>query len=193
MATHLISIGSIEEIAKLRWENQTYWEDWAEDLEEKQNLSGGKTNALNLVKGFHEDMTNFLQLSRVRYEGLVGAHLTILCLPLRILVRGGRNSDFNRVINSVDHWNARVASSSFELDTREVSTMEAYFDGLPELVAWVRERHLPAYLLTDEEIEDAWLSMMFRAFCWHRSHVMIEGVAPFPSDFWNSKMPVYIG
>jgi hypothetical protein len=68
--------------------------------------------------------------------------------------------------------------------------MEAYFDYLPDLAerVWMRQGAVSV-----DEVEDAWLSMIFRAFCWQRSHVMIPEVPPLSSEYWNSKMPVYIG
>lgn len=48
-------------------------------------------------------------------------------------------------------------------------------------------------------VEEAWIMMMFRAFCWWRCHYMVEGEnmsqnpSRLPSRYWDSKLPVYIG
>lgn len=75
--------------------------------------------------------------------------------------------------------------------------MQLYFHNLRELFNKMQEHCKTAFGVdlpfSREEVEDAWLTMIFRAFCWLRSHVMIPDVPPVPSEYWNSKMPVYIG
>ena len=74
--------------------------------------------------------------------------------------------------------------------------MHLYFDSLPKIVADMRQR---GYEGEDDLVHEAWFMMMFRAFCWHRCHFFREeqkqvyGAKILPSQYWSSKMPVYIG
>ena len=66
--------------------------------------------------------------------------------------------------------------------------MHMYFDDLPAMVQWMnrRQKH------DEHMLVEAWLTLVFRAFCWHRLHSMVEGPT-IPSSFYRSRMPVYIG
>ena len=70
-----------------------------------------------------------------------------------------------------------------------------YWDYLP---------HVASEMAKEAEVEpamacEAWIMLMFRAFCWSRCHFMCPSEARFPestrlpSHYWNSKMPVYLG
>jgi hypothetical protein len=77
-----------------------------------------------------------------------------------------------------------------------VTVMHSYFDNLPDLVDRILADNTTndgISRLSKKEVEDAWLTMIFRAFCWQRSHIMIPDITPLSSEHWNSKMPVYIG
>lgn len=39
---------------------------------------------------------------------------------------------------------------------------------------------------------ELWAHLMVRAFCWHHCHTMVPGMIV-PSEYWNSRLPVYIG
>jgi hypothetical protein len=126
---------------------------------------------------YHAEMTEYLQQSRVEYRELVGQHIIIASCPTPDEIR--------QRLDPVDS----LSNSDIDLG----AGMAFYFQSLPKLVKKIQGWHNLTPPLSAEEIEDAWLSMMFRAFCWQRSHIMIEGVPPLPSEYWNSKMPVYIG
>lgn len=160
-----------------RWENEKEWEERLES----PGFDGPPVTAKDAVIKYHFDMTDFLQKIRFRYSSLVAEHLFLATRPLAEVPESyPSDPEYGRE----------------DFDTEIVASMESYFDSLPELVDRLRERNRDAFdatVLTSEEVEDAWFSMMFRAFCWQRSHIMIEGVPPLPSEYWNSKMPVYIG
>jgi hypothetical protein len=101
------------------------------------------------------------------------------------------NREFGDIPSPLDYGENTAKDQVVKHHSEMVGCMEAYFDCLPELAERVQMRH--EAVLTVDEVEDAWLSMIFRAFCWQRSHVMIPEVAPLPSEYWNSKMPVYFG
>lgn len=66
--------------------------------------------------------------------------------------------------------------------------MHVYFDYLPKYVSSMR-----AYGFDNERVvKDAWVTLMFRAFCWQRCHFMVQGGTVSP-DFYGSRVPVYMG
>ena len=63
-----------------------------------------------------------------------------------------------------------------------------YFDNISKVAGSMKQRGYDNL----QTVEDAWLTMMFRAFLWHRTHFMVEG-SRVPSSQWGSRLPVYIG
>ena len=64
-----------------------------------------------------------------------------------------------------------------------------YWDNIPKIV---KEMEARGCRLSPEVVEEAWLTMMWKAFLWHRCHFMVEGPRV-PSAHYGSKLPVYIG
>ena len=65
---------------------------------------------------------------------------------------------------------------------------DTYFHSIPKVVEDMRSKGFDQ----PEIVEEAWLTMMWKAFLWHRFHFMVEG-ARVPSSNWGSRLPVYIG
>lgn len=42
-------------------------------------------------------------------------------------------------------------------------------------------------------VEEAWITLVFRAFLWMRAHIPCENPRPLPSQYYGSRLPVYIG
>ncbi|KAL8773337.1 MAG: hypothetical protein Q9209_001731 [Squamulea sp. 1 TL-2023] len=80
-----------------------------------------------------------------------------------------------------DHYGMRVAGWITE-------GAHIYFDNIPKVVADMQNRGFD----DPEIVMEAWLTMMFKAFLWHRCHFMVGG-ARVPSINWGSRLPVYIG
>ena len=80
-----------------------------------------------------------------------------------------------------DHYGMQVAGCITE-------GAHIYFDNIPKVVGHMQSKGFDQ----PEIVEEAWLTMMFKAFLWHRSHVMVEGPRV-PSSNWASRLPVYIG
>ena len=80
-----------------------------------------------------------------------------------------------------DHYGMRVAGWITE-------GAHIYFDNIPKVVADMKRKGFdnPAV------VEDAWLTMMWKAFLWHRTHFMVPGMR-IPSSNWGSRLAVYIG
>ncbi|KAI4188888.1 MAG: hypothetical protein L6R41_001859 [Letrouitia leprolyta] len=70
--------------------------------------------------------------------------------------------------------------------------MHIYWDYLPLIAG-----ELSFY--PEEIIYEAWITLIFRAFCWSRCHYFCRPQERFPdstrlpSRYWNSKLPVYLG
>ncbi|KAF2280286.1 uncharacterized protein EI97DRAFT_430028 [Westerdykella ornata] len=42
-------------------------------------------------------------------------------------------------------------------------------------------------------VEEAWITLVFRAFLWMRAHIPCENPHPLPSQYYGSRLPVFIG
>ena len=160
------------------WEHEQGWEQgdfgfWGDDDNEIAIKS--------MVMQYHADMIVFQQGSRVPYRYLVGEH---------ILMAINSIPDTKADSNLLQRYDLDESS---RLDL--AWSMHTYFEELQSLMQKMIKKcsiWRPELRLNVEEVEDAWFSMMFRAFCWQRSHTMMSGIPPIPSEYWNSKMPVYI-
>ncbi|KAH8813027.1 hypothetical protein F5884DRAFT_320838 [Xylogone sp. PMI_703] len=67
--------------------------------------------------------------------------------------------------------------------------MNMYWDQLPKL-----SRKVAKYTGCETELAvDAWVTMIFRAFCWHHCHHLLPVKMTLPAEWHRSQMPVYIG
>lgn len=80
-----------------------------------------------------------------------------------------------------DHYGMRVAGWITE-------GAHIYFDNIPKVVSDMKRNGFD----NAEVTEDAWLTLMWKAFLWHRSHFMVPGLR-IPSTNWGSRLSVYIG
>ena len=80
-----------------------------------------------------------------------------------------------------DHYGMRVAGWITE-------GAHIYFDNIPKVAADLKRKGFD----NAEVTEEAWLTMMWKAFLWHRSHFMVPGLR-IPSSNWGSRLAVYIG
>ena len=80
-----------------------------------------------------------------------------------------------------DHYGMRVAGWITE-------GAHIYFDNIPKIAADMQGNGFD----DSETVMEAWLTMMFKAFLWHRCHFMVGGPRV-PSAHWGSRLPVYIG
>lgn len=173
-----------------RWldENIETWEQRRNELDVEASFRKD-------MLAYHSEMTDFLQRSNVRYSVLVSQHLYIASAP-NYGIRHGDYDDRRDEASPIDPPYINPAHNLEDWDMDLTLSMYWYFIALPRLAERVIKTHrdyMEKPNLTKEEVEDAWFAMMFRAFCWQRSHTMIPGVPPLPSEYWNSKMPVYIG
>lgn len=69
-----------------------------------------------------------------------------------------------------------------------VEGAHVYFDNIPKVAKSMKEKGYD----DEGKVEEAWCTMMLRAFLWHRSHEMVQA-SRVPSQHWGSRLPVYIG
>ncbi|KAL8835050.1 MAG: hypothetical protein Q9170_003479 [Blastenia crenularia] len=73
--------------------------------------------------------------------------------------------------------------------------MHLYWDYLPGIIKEMSTKTKAPPSL----IREAWIMLMFRAFCWSRCHYICKPEERFPdstrlpSRYWDSKLPVYLG
>ena len=68
-------------------------------------------------------------------------------------------------------------------------SMEEYWNGLSGL----KKRVARDTGCKEQEAGDAWVMMIFRAFCWHHCHCLLSQTLVLPVEWYRSKMKVYIG
>jgi hypothetical protein len=147
----------------------------------------------------HFKMTAFLQKSKVLYNRLACQHLYAATQEsLKDRREGLALEKWNRQSDDLPE-NSSAGMDSIEINRTHFHTMLRYIDHvMPDVVNNVmlltnNKSSQHATTVTSIEVEDAWVSMMLRAFCWQRCHHLMEDFEPLPSEYWDSKMPVYIG
>ncbi|KAL8700898.1 MAG: hypothetical protein Q9201_005193 [Fulgogasparrea decipioides] len=104
--------------------------------------------------------------------------------------------------HAVNFWHeahARIANNEVRdhhgLTDWLAEGMHLYWDYLPKIVSEMA----PKTKASEATIREAWIMLMFRAFCWSRCHYVGPPYARYPessrlpSRYWNSKLPVYMG
>jgi hypothetical protein len=66
--------------------------------------------------------------------------------------------------------------------------MHFYWDYMPDYVRYMDDKGCKNAAL----VEEAWITLIFRAFLWQRAHVPIENTPPLPAQYYGSRLPVYI-
>ena len=69
--------------------------------------------------------------------------------------------------------------------------MVFYFKYIPDYKDYMKYS-AKLYCGDGELVEDAWVTMIFRAFLWMRAHIPKEDVSILPSRYYKSRLPVYI-
>ena len=146
--------------------------EFLDDLHKKHRAA---TNHLNYLMTSYNGKGEKSQI--FRYTDLMYAHIkyAVYYFP-EALERINASPSRAR-----DHYGMRVAGWITE-------GAHIYFDNIPKVIADMRSKGFDQ----PEVVEEAWLTMMWRAFLWHRCHFMVEGQRV-PSSNWGSRLPVYIG
>lgn len=176
------------------------WED--ENLAMKDFGKYRDKNFLTLVHDCFDETTKYFEYQHDKYiEFLTGD--------------GGLHYNeivYAHLVHAVRFWgdatrNMREGKARFDSSWMRDWAAEGahlYWDYLPSIRDWINNRHkrknkpvVPAAL-----IDEAWIMLMFRGFCWWRSHWMDlsetrensgKAKTRLPSRYWDSKFQVYIG
>lgn len=163
-----------------QWENQEVCNHKLNDrsVEFLDDLHGRHLAATKYFKDLMARYSDIGEKSQVfRYTDLMYAHIrhAVNYFP-DALERVNASPSRGR-----DHYGMRVAGWIVE-------GAHIYFDNIPKVIGDMRS----AGYDQPEIVEEAWLTMMWKAFLWHRCHFMVEG-ARVPSSNWGSRLPIYIG
>ncbi|RGP81295.1 hypothetical protein FLONG3_439 [Fusarium longipes] len=66
--------------------------------------------------------------------------------------------------------------------------MYYYWCYMPDYVRYMGQRGCKNARL----VEEAWITLIFRAFLWQRAHIPIENDQPIPSQYYGSRLPIFI-
>ncbi|KAH7090225.1 hypothetical protein FB567DRAFT_626237 [Paraphoma chrysanthemicola] len=67
--------------------------------------------------------------------------------------------------------------------------MMYYWFYMPDYVRIMTQRRS----VNADLVEEAWITLIFRAFLWMRAHIPCDNTRPLPSQYYGSRLPVYIG
>ncbi|KAH8649465.1 hypothetical protein BGZ60DRAFT_534697 [Tricladium varicosporioides] len=167
-------------------EETDLWDDReGDDVSFRQDVRA-RIEANALIRQYHMDMTDYLSHSEVDYRDLVGEHMVTATASVMYTIPGSTPRSDILTEFGLDEFS----------DPALAHSMSYYWDNLPELVdRIIRRQELwdHRYGISRQTVEDAWFSMMFRAFCFQRTHHMIPDNPPVASVHWESRLPVHIG
>ncbi|KAK4112645.1 hypothetical protein N656DRAFT_69871 [Canariomyces notabilis] len=167
--------------------------------------------AYNARKGFHvlvhdalDEAEKHLRLINVDPHGSIHNHKTELkhgfCYDtlvvehLRMSITSYKTAMYNMDKTPMPkHWKGMDKGRSWLS-----ACMNQYWDELEELAKSVEKITVPPDRIRVEPdyrllVVDAWVTMIFRAFCWHHCHRLVAVKIVLPSEWHGSRMPVYIG
>ena len=166
--------------------SQRYGKQWEDQNRCEMNRTS--ITFLDDLHTKHNATTDYFDALQSKYvSGLSAQHFRYTDLMYSHIIHG---------INYFPDANARInatpsqARDNYGLSATNWITEGAhvYFDNIPKVAESMKQRGFD----NPEIVEEAWFTMMFRAFLWHRTHFMVEGPRV-PSMHWASRLPVYIG
>ena len=169
--------------------NYRYGEQWENQEVCNLNLNDRSMEFLDDLHGRHLAATKYLKDLMAHYNGTgeksqVFRYTDLMYAHIRHAVNYFPEA-LERINASPsrarDHYGMRVAGWITE-------GAHIYFDNTSKVIGDMRNKGFDQ----PEIVEEAWLTMMWKAFLWHRCHFMVEG-QPVPSSNWGSRLPVYIG
>ncbi|KAI9800776.1 MAG: hypothetical protein M1833_003193 [Piccolia ochrophora] len=172
--------------AQTRWVLEAYEKlrthgNWELEFRSLLDLDKGGVQArvafLDEVQDCFDTTTRYFALLRstpsFEYDKLLASHMTHTVLA-------------HREVHEINR--AGRARNDFGLSHNKAEGMHVYWDKLPLIVKDMRDQGCHDELL----VQDSWITMMFRALCWQRCHCFVPGKTV-PSEYYGSKLPVFIG
>lgn len=155
---------------------------------DKAAKNGQDVDDLNRVHQLWDQMTEYFddraqEMGNDLYSTLVQVHLKNAVLADKYaeqaIDRGDNRYHYDSTLKErIPKWNERMAEALGQYTYR--------FDCME------REMCESGYRCDDISFLEMWAHMMIRGFCWHYCHTMVDEPT-LPSEYWNSKMPVFIG
>jgi hypothetical protein len=139
-----------------------------------------------VTKTYHSDVLHFLDLADLwlqpfnahpqnNYNKLLNEHIRMSISTYATAMEAIKNGYVHPLASERRNWLA--------------VSMHEYWTALPGL----SERVAARSTCDVRQVTDAWITMIFRAFCWHHSHRLVPTKSVLPSDWHGSNMPLYIG
>ena len=144
--------------------NQTPIE-FLDDLHKRHDMTTVYFVSLNKTTGSEETKYQVF-----RYTDLMYSH-----------IKHAVDHDFTAIKKARNHYGKKAQDWITE-------GAHVYFNMIPKIIDTMKQKGCDNPPL----VEEAWFTMMLRAFLWHRTHSMAEGKTV-PSQHWGSRLHVYIG
>lgn len=140
-------------------------------------------------KSYHKDVLHYLDLADAFLQSM-NAH---------------PENNYNKILK--EHIRMAISTYATTIDVAEAEITHKPITFYPKHRRWLEEsmhkywRALPGLAervaaqstCSVQLVTDAWITMIFRAFCWHHCHRLVPTKTVLPSEWHGSKMPVYIG
>ena len=166
-----------------------YGEQWEDPEVCNQKMNDRSMEFLDDLHGRHKAATIYFKDLMARYNGTgeksqIFRYTDLMYAHIRYAVNYFPEAQ-KRIQASPsqarDHYGIRMAGWIIE-------GAHIYFDNISKIITDMRSKGFDQ----PEIVEEAWLTMMWKAFLWNRCHFMVE-IARVPSSNWQSRLPVYIG
>lgn len=174
-----------EHLNKAKWVHDSYqklqttwgneWDGISEGLDRREPKF-----YVELEKLYNETTKYFLQLNkngRLRYMDLVCSHL-----------REAPRS-FVDALWALDNNKKVETTSPADVKKWRAAAMGFYWKYLPDHVKYMKGRGYS----DGDLIEVAWIVLVFRAMLWMRAHIPRQEIPLLPSQYYGSRLPIYLG
>lgn len=164
------------------------YSEWEDEVEANKHANGRSHEFLDEVHDLWDETTAYfvdLQHSHpsFKYTDLMASHIRHAVLYWNDAWANLRGDDGRK---THDHYGLRdwIAEGA-----------HMYWEYLPSITTDIKRKSD----VDDSFVHEAWILMMFRAFCWWRCHYMMPGQdmakdsSRLPSRYWDSKQSVFIG
>jgi hypothetical protein len=196
LQAYIGSKGGIERVSpQIKWIQNAYqslkakYPEWENDILASQRTNDRSRAFLEELHAYWEDTTAYfvnLQRTHKTYPTAF-LYYDLMCSHICHAVRFYEDATLRiRMGQGREHFGLRTPWLA--------EGMHLYFDYLPNIIEDMNEKGFNDEDLGDRgsTITEAWLTMVFRAFCWHRCHYLVPGNRVH-SEYYGSQMPVYIG
>ena len=145
---------------------------------------------LEMIHRMHDNTTSyFMSLAgrdenAIRFYDLLKAHVTYA-------IRASAAARASVAAGTARTLLSNAPAYDDKANAWRVESMHLYFDYIPKYAEFLAR----VSGCTDETlVTEAWVTLIFRGFCWRWGHMLSSFRGDFlPSQWYNSKLPVYLG